>query len=583
MQNYYNDFKVMNKHQTEADILRKQFETIQMKRRGIEYLWDIVLRLVQPNYNLHNFFNKISEGKNVTDWGQLNVLRQLYHNRGAVNSAVLASYLHANLTNPHSDWMKITIPEIYTLQGGTLTDEQINELKDLQLISQESHTLWQSSNLHSTLYGFYKTLIDLGTACLVKYHIGNSKNSQMVFVNMSMFNVFFEEDIFARPNVIFCIYNWSAYQIKKFFHSQVSDNMLYRVMPEDVLKCYLNNDFKSFPIVHYVVPNDDYEGKWKSCYFYAVSKDEKSKDFIASHTIDQNPYTICRIRKNPESVYGTGFSMEAYPLLASLQTMQDNCWLASDKNVNPPMNTPTNRTQSLFSTAPNTLNPMDDVAGKPVGIAPSLPPINIQHLMQNKEALLQDIDKTYMIDKIIMESVKHNRSATEVEKRTGEEIKILSPFIGSLENEFLRPLVESTLDFFFTKRKKSEVYQALRRLAGQNFNLQYISPIAQIQLRGQINQMLEFIGITNMLADKDKSVIMRQNILSLWEKIAILMNHPMDTVNMKRELDQGMQQLRQSAENEQKVKSMESMKGAGTAYKDIMQGESIRRNINIAS
>ena len=95
-------------------LLRQQFENLRYSRTGLDQSWDLVLRLVQPNYKLNAYFQSIG-GQQKLNEGSYSVLRSLYHNRGAVNSAILASYLHSNLTNPHADWMKINLVDDFIL------------------------------------------------------------------------------------------------------------------------------------------------------------------------------------------------------------------------------------------------------------------------------------------------------------------------------------------------------------------------------------------------------------------------------------------------------------------------------------
>ena len=561
------------------DALRVQFENVRNTRQGLELVWDLVLRMVQPNYRLNNYFNTVASQPKLNEGYDLNILRNLYHNRGAVNSGILASYLHSNLTNPHAQWMKITLPEIKFLSG-MISDEKLEDLKGLQLIGQECHTTWQDSNFHAMMYPFYKSLVDVGTACLVRYVVNQGGRKELSFGHRSMFNVFFLEDAYSRPSHVFCSYNWSAYQIKDYFYPKLSDEKFREKMPQKIYDSYMKRDLTSWHIVHSVYPKT--ENSYKSCYFFyeqqpAGSMDDRGQDFLREEILPYQPYSISRIRKNPESAYGTGFSMEAYPLLASLQKAQKNLWLAVDKNVNPPMNAPTERLRGEYSTSPNEFNTMETLNGKLVGLEPAIPPVNVSQLTENKMDLLRDIDQTYMIDKILMENVKYNRSATEVQKRTGEEIKLLSPFIGSLESEFLKPLVDMTLRFFAKNRQGLEVEKALTRLAKKPYKLQYISPIAQVQVKKEVMNMLEFYGYSNALSQKDKRIDIRQDWLLFWEKLAVLSNAPFDTFKMKKTYDQGIKDIEAQNKKMEQQSTVEDLSKTGSFYKDVMEGEKTKR------
>ena len=557
--------------------MRNQFEQIRNSRSGLEQLWDLVFRMVQPNYRLNQYFNKMSFQTNL-DYGSFQSLRRLYHNRGAVNSGILASYLHSNLSNPHAQWMKLNIPDIYFLDG-MIDDETLNEIRSLQRLTHECHANWQSGNFHATMYPFYKSLVDIGTACSIRHFVVRGRKSKLVFGNRSMFNVYYLEDAFNDPSCVFCVYNWTAYQIVSFFYHTFSDVQLSQVLPQAIYKSYQKKDVTAYGIIHAVFPQGE---KFLSSYFYwdkfkGGQMYAREDEFLYQKVIDYQPYSIVRIRKNPESPYGTGFSTEAYPLLATLQNAQKKTWVAIDKNIDPPMNTPTDKMKGNYSTQANSYNPMDTLGGKLVGIEPSIPQIPVDPLILNKQELLRDIDQTYMIDKILMEQVRYNRSATEVNKRSGEEIKILSPFIGSLEAEFLRPLVELTLVFLNKHSNSQKVREAINTVSGKSYRLQYVSPIAQAQIKREIENNLEFYGYSNAISQKDRRIDVRMNWLLFWEKLAVLTNAPFDTIKNIKEFNQGMQAMEQANKQAQQNQQMQNLAQGGGAYKDFMQGEKLRR------
>ena len=566
--------------------LRAQFHQLWNNRHQLQYFWDLVLRMVNPSYNLQIDFNAMRGGEDFFSsfsGSSFSRLKGVYHNRGAVNSAVLASYLHSNLTNPHSDWMRMILPEIYFLQDQMLPDDKLYALQSLQLISQECHNSWQSSNFHSVMFGFYKSLVDIGNACLFRGFYKKGNDVEPVFRNVSMFNVLFVEDAFDRPSHVFVIHRWTAYQIVSFFYPFKKEIELRRLLKSNIVDAYLKREQSLFTVIQSVYTPEMDQKKSHSVYFlwnesHVTSEEGIGKDeFLKTEVLDYMPYTITRIRRSPESKHGTGFSMEAFPLLAKLQRVQKAIWIANDKNVKPPMNMPTDRTKHNYTTDPGALNPMDLVQGKPVGLVPSMPEINILNMEQTKASLLMDIDQTYMIDKIIMEKVKYNRTGTEVQKRTGEEIRLLSPFIGALENDFLRPLVDFTINILKTRPNTSAVVSALRYLGKRAYRLQYISPIAQVQVQKQLQSYLEFYGHSNVLSQKEKGIDFRMNWLAFWIKIAILQNAPFDTIKTLIQYEQSQRDYQRQMQQMRQDQLTMNVDKVGSGLKNIEEANKIRR------
>ena len=566
--------------------LRVQFTNLWKNRSGLQYMWNLVLSLVNPAYNLSvnkDFVLGKRDALSNLDYNMLRNIRSVYHNRGAVNSSLLSSYLHSNLTNPHAEWMRLSVPESYFLQDRDLSDDVLQNLQFMQLIGQECHNTWQSSNFHSTMFGFYKSLVDIGTACLFRgYYKYPRGNIEPIFRNISMFNVFFMEDAYGRPSHVFVVHSWTAFQIVRYFFPNKSEVELRQLLPKTIVDCYHQRDPMVFSVLQSIYSVDLGNEKVISCYFlYDESSDSSSSEplmkneFLRKETLRYNPYCIARIRKPPESGYGVGFSQEAFPLLVNLQNVQKAIWIANDKNVKPPLNIPTNRVANQYSTDPGVLNPMSIVGGKLVGTSPAMNPLDVTPMEQTKMSILDDIDSTYMIDRILMENVRYNRTRAEVQKRTGEEIKILSPFIGSLENEFLRPLVDFTIQMFAMK-KDTIVQQAIRHLDNRSFRLQYISPIAQVQVQKQIQNYLEFYGYSNALSQKEKRIDMRIDWLAFWIKLAILSNAPFDTIKNLRDYQKSIGDYEEQMSQMRKDQMMQQVPGFGQTIKNLEEANAIR-------
>ena len=571
-----------------VDELRQQFTQLYNSRSSMDYFWNLVLRLVNPAYNLQldgNIINGSRDFFSSFSGETFSRLNNLYHNRGSVNSSLMASYLHSNLTNPHSDWMRITAPESYHLQNRSLSDDTLKTLQALQLISQECHNSWQSSNFHSTMFGFYKSLVDIGTSCLFRGYYKVKNGLEPYYRNISMFNVYFMEDVYGRPAHVFVVYQWTGYQIVSYFFPNKSEVELRQLLPGDLVDCAYKRDTTLFTCIHSVYsPNMD-DNSVHSCYFLYNSNDNSSSSnqrdfdagFLRKERLGYIPYSISRIRKNAGSQTGTGFSMEAFPLLAKLQRTQRAIWIANDKNIKPPLNAPTERLKFNYSSDPGVINPMDLISGKPVGIAPVMPELNILNIEQTKQSLLQDIDQTYMIDKILMENVRYNRTAQEVQKRTGEEIRLLSPFIGSLENEFLRPLVDFSLKLFTKRPAESMVVQALEYLNQSQYRLQYISPIAQVQVQKQIQNYLEFYGYSNALSQKEKRIDFKMDWMAFWLKMAILQNAPFDTIKTMLEYQKSQNDYEKQMEDMKKENMLMNIDKFGGTMKSLAEADNLRR------
>ena len=594
--------------------LRNRLDQLRSSRTVMEWYWNKILFLTRPSLDQYQRYAEAGLGGASESARQnLAYLNELYDNNGASNSLTLASYLHSSLTNPHDNW--VTLKDGIIRSGVEddradidpeflLTEEQalFRRRMSLQLLSDQMHVEWSGENFHQEIFPYYKNLVDLGTSVFSVNQVKFNNRDRLIFRSRSLFQTYFLEDAFGRPNHVWSLYNASASQLVQFFCKGKSEDEIKEILGERIYKAYKDFTDENFVYVHCVYP--DYEISttdklsFQSCYFlYDISrfavgqtiKQAKGKAlinsqgrietdvFLKEEIIKENPYIISRIRKDPESIYGTGFSMEAFPLLIQLQQIQRSLEIGAQKNVEPPLNIPTSRMDRQFSSRPNAHNPMDILGNRPVGVEPSLPPIDLVGGLEIKRDLQIQLDKIYMIDKIRIEPTRRNRTATEVEKRTGEEIKLLSPFIGSLENEFLYPLVNITLDLF-RKFDIKIIKDALGHLDAHSWSLKYISDIATAQTERLAQKVMEWHGYSVLLGEKDRRVLNLTDWVKAGKLVRSSLNIPLQIMNSPQKFTE-INSAQAEAEQEQaRQEQMGDISKVAGAVKTLQESENIRQN-----
>lgn len=598
-----------------ADILKNRFNILKANRSSLETDWRNVLLVTTPTRDQQDFFNSsIHKAGGAISSSQYTSIRALHDNHGATASLTLASYLHSSLTNPHNEWMKLQEDVVYSYDPEFEAEadrlQRKQELytiqKVLDFLSAQCHLEWQSSNFHQEMFSFYKELVDLGTACFHVYMYMKGSNLKLVFKSRSIFDVYFTEDGYGNPNHTFCVYNWDARQIISRFGFGMNDMEIQKRFGKEIYDAYKKMDTRTFTFIHAVYPNysqDSLNRKFIETYFLYENNyrkewnwsnpksglmnkagliggnthntaDDPNKGHLYSGYLMSNPYIISRIRKRPNSIYGSGFSMEAFPSLIQLQQIQRAMTIAAQKNVEPPLNVPSSRLISKYSSRPNAKNPFDTIGGRPVSITPSIPLIDLQQIMMVKESLKNDIDKTYLIDRIQIEQTKRNRTATEVQKRTGEEIKLLSPFIGSLENEFLHPIVDVTLSIL-KMRKESIFKEAFRILSKIKYGLKYVSDIAQAQMKANVHNIIELFQYKKMLSEADPKVMKTSNWIRTIRQLEDYLATPKKIGSSPEEFNKEIQALQRQQMEQQKVQESAMLKDLGQGYQNFQQGATL--------
>ena len=566
-------------------------------------MWSNALKIIRPTqvpYVSHTTMNSYSQLSATQQQSQSSQV-PLFDNHGATCSLTLSSYLHSNLTNPHDRWMEITEGVRHLLTnmqnkqtGEVVTSESfLHQIRvNLQLLSDQAHLEWQGSNFHQEIFSFFKDLVDIGTACLHTYYVKRGQETKMSFKCKSMYNIYFMEDPYGNPNHTFCIYNWDAKMIVDFFFRGMDESTLKSTVGEAIYKAYKNWSDEQFTFVHAVIP--DYNSKkYNSIYFLydRVKKDsvtwnydkvttikevKKEPAVLRAEMLDFQPYTIARIRKEPSSYYGSGYSIEALPQLIQLQEIQRSITIGAQKNIEPPLNVPSNRVGSNYSSRPNAKNMMDIYGNTPTGVSPSIPQVDLNAPLAIKEGLKSDIERIYMIDKIRIEPTRRNRTATEVEKRTGEEIKLLSPFIGSLENEFLRPLMQATLGNI-RKNNYRAFKQAFSVLDKIKYGVKYISNIAMSQTERRVNDIIEGFTMLRAIGEVDPSALTEINARKAAKKILELKNIPLDIIDTPEEQEAKVRQQQAQQQQGAAEQTLGSFKDAAQGAKYVEEATNLRQ------
>lgn len=593
-----------------AQQLREKVQVLKSGRTYLESQWALTLRYVNANRNIDNFYN--SKAYSSSTQGSINSfqqsIRNIYDHTGSTYSSRLASYFHSSLTNPHVNWMSLTTADRAVSADDIFDKETFKNLVKLQKMSNQCHLMWSGSNLHKELYPFYKDLVDIGVACMGVYET----RKQISFRAMDIFSIYFEEDSLGEPKYVYAMYSWSARELINYFVGDFNNyDKIKDKLGSIILQAYLSNSTEQFKFIHAVYPEAVGKKEFTSAYLFEEPekgnvtqfKPKDSANFGAreppkeyAHLFPQmnnmnagvikyeklefNPYLVVRIRKQAGQLTGNGFSMEALPALLVLQQLQRMILVGAHKNVEPALNIPTRRYQNAYSTNPNAQNPVDTLGGRPVVAAPTMPPVDLNSPYKTIEIIIRQVSQVFLNDLIETGMYPLYKTATEVEKKAGEEVKLLSPVIGALESEFLRPLTERTVEIM-SRVSKGEIKKSFSEINVDNFDIQYISDIARAQSSQDVNNLIELYTLNMEMSEKgDPSVKTLINLKKLYAHIWLLRKAPLTLLNDPTSVEEATQTMNEQAKQQEQVSNMETMKSAGAGYKDMMIGEQTRRGID---
>jgi hypothetical protein len=170
------------------------------------------------------------------------------------------------------------------------------------------------------------------------------------------------------------------------------------------------------------------------------------------------------------------------------------------------------------------------------------------------------IRDTFYVNQLMMQNGPQ-MTATEVVQRNEEKMRLLGPVLGRLQSELLRPLIDRT--FAILLRKKI-FRQAPQFLAGQDIQIEYVSPLAKAQRSSELQSIMRAIEIFGSLA-QISPVFDHINIDNLVTHLADIVGVPAKVLNSKSEVNAIRQKKQQEMMQQQQMQQMQQIAQAGGA------------------
>jgi len=153
-------------------------------------------------------------------------------------------------------------------------------------------------------------------------------------------------------------------------------------------------------------------------------------------------------------------------------------------------------------------------------------------------------------------------TATEVNARIREGMALLGPVVGRFQQEVLDPLILRTFNILFRNGLLPPVPEIL---AGREFTIKYISPLARAQREGEVSAILRMLSTVGEMAAFAPSVIDKINPDKAVDIIADVIGVSPLIIND----DDETGVIRQvKAEAQAKKEQMEAIKTGAGAVKD---------------
>ena len=443
------------------------------ERSNAEAHWEEIAEVMDPAGR--GFAGLMTPGSKRMD--------KVFDATGIHSADLLTAGLHGTATNPATKWHRLNTP----------FPEANKDSNVRKWLEGSTDVLFQrryspGTKFTSALNEVFDSAGRYGTGIL---YITQRRNGRNLYECRSLSECVIAENDEGDIDTLMRSFSWTARQCVMEWGGKCSDWVRQQVESK--------KGTAPVEIIHAVCPRNDRDPTkidasnkpWRSVYF-----ERKTGQLLEESGYDEFPYAVFRWSRRPGEVYGRGPASVALPDVKMLQAAQLTTIKAAQKLTDPPLFLPDDGFMAPIRTVPGGLN---FYRGNreifPMPTADKLP-VTLEWM----EEIRNRIRQTFYTDILQFVSDK-DMTATEVQQRTAERMRLMGPVLGRLE-DFLGKVIE--VETAIAKRaglmpplpeELSNNSQLVPPNVDIDINVEYVGPIFQAQRAADASgfgQMLQY-------------------------------------------------------------------------------------------
>ena len=486
----------------------KRFDKLKADRQTWEQHWQELADYMLPRKN--DIQRQFTPGQKRNT--------QILDNTGMVSAELLAGALHGLLTNPYSQWFGLTTGD---------PDLDVNDSVRAWLQDSERRMLGvlNDSNFQTEVHEYYLDLTVFNTAVLT---MEEDEKDIVRFNARFIASLVLEENNKGSISDVYREFSWSA--------RQLADEFGLEKLPKKIKEAYEKGLDTKFSVIHCVYPKDvnsKKRGPLSQFDFYSQYIAKADKEEIDAKGFNESPYLVSRWAKASDEVYGRGPGQTALPEVKIINKMTETIIKASQKMIDPPLQLPDDGFIMPIKTKPGGLNfyrsgsndRIEPVFNKEIRVD-----FGYQAMDQHRERIKQ----AFYVDQLMLSNVGPQMTATEVNQRTEERMRLLGPMLGRQQSEFLSPLIDRLFKVMFRKQLLKPIPQALANHSG--LSVQYSSVIAKMQRTSDGQNIDRTLQALAPFVQSDPSILDNLNGDAALREISRIYNFPQTIIRDEMEV-----------------------------------------------
>lgn len=521
------------------DQIVENHEKLKSDRGVWEEHWQEVAEFVLPEKNTVTKSQVEGEKK-----GQ-----RLYDSTAPQACELLAGALHGMMTNPSV--------EFFDLSTGDPKLDQDDEVRAwLQDCTTKIHSTLNNSNFQTEIHEVYVDLSGFGTSAI---DILDDDDKDVRFAARMIAEIVVEENNKGIIDTYYRDFKWNARNIVEEFGIDKC--------PDFIQKAYDQNSQDKFDVIHAVYPRDlekvsfELKGTPKGFPFASKYVLKEKKVLLEESGFREFPTAVPRWMKISGEKYGRSPAMKALPDIKMLNEMKKAVIRSAQKTIDPPMQCPDDGFIMPLKMTPGAMNYYR------AGTGDKIEPIVTNAQVSIGEQLIQDtrhaIEAAFYIDQLQLNQGPQ-MTATEVQQRTEEKMRLLGPMLGRQQSELLAPLIERV---FAIMMRKKRFPPPPAKLKGKSYHVRYCSLIARAQKSSQAQAMTRVFETLSPVIQIDPQVVDNFDTDQIVRWTSGLFGLPQNLLRNKN----GMKAIRQGRQQaqQQQMQAQQQMQQAEMAQKAL--------------
>jgi len=507
--------------------------------------------------DLHNYF--YVESPNQTRGGFAGTeldTTQLYDSTTLEAPDVLASGFMNYLTPPSSKWFKLRAKD-----NALVDNKEVSNF--LEAVTEELYHAFNKSNFYEQSFPSYKSSGVYGTSVLLEE---DDLEEDIRFYNLPLGQVCIVEDARGRVSAYYLEFEYTAEQAV----TRWGEEALSAEMRREAATPNQNKKHKFILYIGRRHIRDVTKTDKTNLPIQAQWIDVEGKRIIEESGYYEFPAMTHRFDKRPFIPWGFSPAMKALPFARLVNAVAKTNLRAMMKHTDPPVAVPHNAFILPFNSNPRAINYYKKAAmdsGKDIFSFANFG--NPQTGMEAVEYYARQV-KSLMYNDVFLafENITKQMQNPEVQERINEKMSMLGPAVGRYMVEMLNPIVIRTIGILSRKGKLPPVPEALWE--NPEFEIDYVSLLAQAQKRSELNSLLGGLSLAGQVAQFNQEVIDKIDTDETVDKAWDILGAPMVVLRDDKEVE-AIREAR--AEAQAQAQKMEMLNATADISKKAAEGD----------